>query len=162
LDISKPSNIIYKLPNIWPAYILSVSAMLIEFIPEHLEYPFHLFYIYISLLLIGVIYNYVCIYKIHKFLEKTTNHSYSIKPGSAVFFHCVPIYNFYWIYKWTTKLEKFINKNLSDSELKEGGSLAYIFLGIAFYSFNKEGFGLALMLVGVDRLNRGLRKAFKS
>jgi len=162
LDISKPSNNNYSLPIIWPAYILCVSIMLVEFIAGYWEDPYDLFNTFLLLLLIGVIYNYVCIYKIHKFLEKASNYSYSIKPSSAVFFHFVPIYNFYWIYKWTTKLEKFINKNLYDSEMKEGGSLAYIFLGIAFYSFNKEGFGLALMFVGVDRLNRGLRKAFKS
>jgi len=162
LDISKPSNISYRLPVIWPVYILTGGIILAEFIAGHLEDPYDLINIYLLLLLIALIYNYVCIYKIHRFLDIITDNSYPIKPGLAVFYHFVPIYNFYWIYKWTTKLEKFINKNLSDSELKEGGSLAYIFLGIAFYSFNKDGFGLALMLIGVDRLNRGLRKAFKN
>jgi hypothetical protein len=84
--------------------------------------PTHPMVPYAALVVIaGWIFWIYCIYQMHKILEKMTNKSYPIKPKKAAFFHLIPLFNLYWIFKWTNNLIDLYNQQ-TEKRLAHGGS----------------------------------------
>jgi hypothetical protein len=44
-----------------------------------------------------------------KILEETTHGQYPIEAKRAAALHIVPVYNFYWMFKWPSELVKYMN-----------------------------------------------------
>lgn len=56
------------------------------------------------------IYWLICIYKIHKILNKITMGKHPISAWKAVGFQFIPFYNiFYWIFKWPSEIINLVN-----------------------------------------------------
>lgn len=71
------------------------------------------------------IYWFLCIYIIHEFIEESTQKTYPVSPGRAVWFHFIPIYGLIWTYIWPGKILKLISK-------KSGSSVRSNWYGIVF------------------------------
>jgi hypothetical protein len=62
----------------------------------------------LAIALFGWVYYLYIVYTIHEVVEIRYTHRYDVSPTKATFLHLVPIYNFYWLYKWPTKLFDYI------------------------------------------------------
>jgi hypothetical protein len=63
--------------------------------------------------LVGIIGGYVwvlwCVHRFHRILRALTGGQYPISPRAAVGYHFVPLYNLFWMFKWTSELSMYLN-----------------------------------------------------
>jgi hypothetical protein len=111
-----------KLPVLWPGYLILGISLLIEIYADLKVSPGGL---------ICLIYWLSCVHQFHVVLSEISNGSYPIKPGKAAWYNLIPVFNLYWIFKWTNEMEKFINLRLGSSE-GMSGIASGIFLVIGF------------------------------
>jgi hypothetical protein len=80
-------------------------------------------------------------------LADISGGAYPIRPGKAVWYHFIPFFNLYWIFKWTNQMEKFINPRLRSSG-GMNGIVSGIFLVVGFAVGKTLGgvFGMAILL----------------
>ena len=101
------------LPKIWIGFILAALLVLYQLFSDFLPAMFRTRYghpggaylIYLT----AIAYWLFCVYRFHLVLEETTHSQYPIAPKSAAAFYLVPVYNFYWIFKWPSELVKYMN-----------------------------------------------------
>ncbi len=127
-----------KLPVLWPAYLILAVSFIIEIYADLNVSPGGL---------ICLIYWLSCVHQIHAVLAEISSGSYPIKPGKAAWYHLIPFFNLYWVFKWTNEMEKFINLRLGSSE-GMNGIASGIFLLIGFCVGKVLGgvFGMAILL----------------
>ncbi|MCD6347502.1 MAG: hypothetical protein J7L96_08805, partial [Bacteroidales bacterium] len=101
----------YRYPNLWIGIglasidILVLSAALA--FDKATDIP--LFAASGVLFFLTYVYWLVCIYKIHSLLRQHTKGKYPITPGQAVGLGFLPIYNLYWMFRWTNQLIAYVN-----------------------------------------------------
>lgn len=96
-------------PWVWVGFVFAGAFFVIEvlFIVLELdELSINLFLVLIGIS--GWIYFLVCVYKIHKILDELARGRYPISPGEAAGKHLLPLYNFYWLFKWPAKLSTYL------------------------------------------------------
>lgn len=111
-----------KFPKIWAGYIFAALFFLIARIPlipgfAAESVPFILLPIVLLVILGSLVWWCVCVYKIHKILLKVTDNHYPISPARAVGFGFIPIYSFYWMFKWPGEIIRFINQRTSGKKI---------------------------------------------
>ena len=138
------------LPKIWIGYLLCLATFIDEaiFVTNHPELvskqqlvvpPLHLF----LLAFVTFVYGLVCIHKIHVVLSLVPGWNHPISPGQAVWFHFIPIYQFYWLYKWPRECANFVNWRLQGAVLHPrnaglfmlGSYVLSVVLGSLFLAF---------------------------
>lgn len=70
-----------------------------------------------------------CIYRTHRSLGEATNKAYPIMPAKAVWGHLIPLYNLFWVFRWTSVLAGHLNEAMNR---KKGKWWPGILLCIAF------------------------------
>lgn len=51
-----------------------------------------------------------CIHRFHRILREATAGTHPISPADAVFYHFMPVYNLYWIFKWPKEFADSVNR----------------------------------------------------
>lgn len=82
-------------------------------------------------LLTGVIYWFMSVYRLHKILEEATGGRYPISPRRAVWTQLVPLYNIYWMFRWTREVADFVN-HAHGEEVLGRDRHGWMLLGAAF------------------------------
>jgi hypothetical protein len=59
--------------------------------------------------MLGSCYWLFCVYRIHKILAQYTGRTYPISPGKAVGFQLIPIFEYFWFFRWTRRMAEFID-----------------------------------------------------
>ncbi|HVH69770.1 MAG TPA: hypothetical protein VNB49_01510, partial [Candidatus Dormibacteraeota bacterium] len=102
-------------PRIWVGYLLGLATLIAEIvaISLHAELTKELFvtpplYLFLSNF-ISLVYWLVCVYEFHVVLRHVSSGAYPIKPLRAAWFHLIPFYGLYWVYKWPRELARFVN-----------------------------------------------------
>jgi hypothetical protein len=127
-----------KLPVFWPGYLILAISFVVEILADLNVSPGGL---------ICGIYWLSCVHQIHVVLSEISNGSYPIKPGKAVWYHFIPFFNVYWIFKWTNQMEKFINPHLRPSERVNGiASGIFLLIGLSVGRLVGGVFGMAILL----------------
>jgi len=149
----EPEAFSAKLPNFWLGYVIASIFLILgilEFVVVNPGGEQEISFVGKLWILFGLgdlVYWFICIYKMHKLLAQLTNSAYPIAPGVAVGGHFVPLYNFYWIFKWPGQIAKFVNEHLNRKPASEytGG-----FLLLAFFvgrTLRIDGTFIALILI---------------
>ena len=144
------------LPKVWIGYLLCLATFIDEaiFVSRHPEIvsghffvpPLHLF----LLGFLSFVYWLVCIHELHVVLSLVPGWSHPISPARAVWFHFIPVYNLYWLYKWPRECANFVNWRVQGSALQPRnaglfvlgsyvlsillGSLILLFFSLSFVS----------------------------
>ena len=147
-------SVIVSLPHFWVGLLFAVIPfVLILLVPTGPEYkhveevhfyhnpqygyiqetkditPPHPYAPYAAIcVMIGWAYWLYCIYRTHRALAKATNGAHPISPGAAVWFHLIPLYNLYWVFKWPNEMAKTVY-NYSYQFMR--GTLDGVFLLVA-------------------------------
>lgn len=111
------------LPKIWIGYLLCLATFVDEAIvfskhPEIVAGQFFIPPLHLFLLgFVSVVYWLVCIHKLHVVLSLVPGWRHPISPARAVWFHFIPIYNLYWLYKWPRECANFVNWRMQGAVL---------------------------------------------
>lgn len=152
-------------PRIWVGYMLGVATILTEMIaislhPELAKEPLVIPPLYLFLAnFISLVYWLVCVYEFHVLLVGASAGSYPIKPLRAAWFHLIPIYGLYWVYKWPRELARFVNSRLPAPLMRPERTGLAVFLAFLVFLLLDRGFGMILLFWSASHLSRCLRLA---
>jgi len=155
-------------PRIWIGYLLGVATLIAEmiFVEMHPELtkeallvpPLYLF----LAKFISLVYWLVSVYEYHVVLAQATAGGYPIKPLRAAWFHLIPIYGLYWVYKWPRELARFVNERLQLPLMRPDRTGLAVFIAFVVFLLLEPGFGMLLLFWSASHLARCLRLALAS
>lgn len=108
---------------------------------------------------ISLVYWLVCVYEFHLVLKQASGGAYAIKPIRAAWFHLIPIYGLYWVFKWPRELARFVNSRLPTPLMRPDRTGLAVFLAFAVFLVLDRGFGMILLFWAASYLSRCLRYA---
>jgi len=155
-------------PRIWVGYLLGVATLIAEMVaitlhPELAKEPLIIPPLYLFLAnFISLVYWLVCVYEYHIVLAQVTGGGYPIKPVRAAWFHLIPIYGLYWVYKWPRELARFVNARLQLPLMRPDRTGLAVFIAFVVFLVLDRGFGMILLFWSASRLSRCLRLALAS
>jgi hypothetical protein len=159
------SKALPSLPRIWIGYLLGLATMIAEMIavalhPELAKEPLLIPPLYLFLAnFISLIYWLVCVYEYHVVLAQATAGAYPIKPLRAAWFHLIPIYGLYWVFKWPRELARFVNSRLEAPLMRPDRTGLAVFTAFAVFLVLDRGLGMILLFWAASYLSRSLRYA---
>jgi hypothetical protein len=150
----EPTSKQAKLPLMWVGYIIAAISFIVDLVMEVVGMDFK----YSPVGILGMIYWLLCVYRIHEVLIEEDN-SYPITPAKAVWYHLIPFFNFYWIFKWPFQLGKFVNERRLASKRSTLLEISGIFLIVAIIAGRAIGavIGLAILFTIGIYFNREIR-----
>src|SRR5947209_4346561 len=152
------------LPRIWIGYLIGVATLIAELVavslhPEIANGTLMIPPLYLFLpAFLGSVYWFVCIYQYHVVLNHIPGWHHPISPAKAVGFHFIPIYNFYWVFKWLQEIARFVNSSLKAPAMKPlmaGGAILVALL----LRFLDAGMGMLLLFLATSYVSKCLRAA---
>lgn len=152
-------------PRIWIGYLLGVATLIAEMIavalhPELAKEPLIIPPLYLFLAnFISLVYWLVCVYEYHVILAQATAGAYPIKPLRAAWFHLIPIYGLYWVFKWPRELARFVNSRLPTPLMRPDRTGLAIFVAFLAFLVLDRGVGMVLLFWAASYLSRCLRYA---
>ena len=110
-------ELIPQLPKVWIGYVIALATFAGEAIavarnPDLLKGqgltvpPLE---IYLPAF-VGLVYWLVCVYGYHVDLSIVQGWKDAISPNKAVWFHFIPLFNFYWVFRWPEAIAQFVNQ----------------------------------------------------
>lgn len=157
-----------RLPQIWIGYLIGFATIIAEFVAAalHPDPPTSLFAIppvYVFLpAFVGFVYWLVCVHRFHLILADVPGAQYPVSPARAVGFHFIPLYNFYWLFKWPQEIAKFLNARLRRRLMKPCGVGFAVLTAFIVRFVVDPGLGLILMFVTASYISACLRYALPS
>jgi hypothetical protein len=151
-------------PRIWIGYLLGVATLIAETIavtlhPELVKEPLLIPPLYLFLAnFISLIYWLVCVYEYHV-VSQATAGAYPIKPLRAAWFHLIPIYGLYWVFKWPRELARFVNSRLPAPLMRPDRTGLAVFIAFVVFLVLDRGVGMILLFWAASYLSRCLRYA---
>jgi len=160
-----PPGALPPFPRIWVGYLLGVATLIAEIVavtlhPELAKQPLLIPPLYLFLAnFVSVVYWLVCVYEFHLVLSRATAGQYPITPVRAAWFHLIPVYGLYWVFKWPRELARFVNSRLQVSFMNPDRTGLAIFIAFAVFLVLDRGFGMILMFRAASYLSSCLRHA---
>jgi hypothetical protein len=152
-------------PRIWIGYLLGVATLIAEMIaialhPELAKEPLIIPPLYLFLAnFVSLVYWLVCVYEYHVVVAQATGGAYPIKPLRAAWFHLIPIYGLYWVFKWPRELARFVNSRLGTPLMRPDRTGLAIFVAFVAFLVLDRGVGMILLFRAASYLSRCLRYA---
>lgn len=138
----------------WPGYIIAAISFIVDIAIAVVGMDFK----YSPVGILGGIYWLLCVYRIHEVLIEEDD-SYPITPAKAVWYHLIPFFNPYWVFKWPFQLAIFVNHRRSASKQSTLLGMSGIFLFVAIIAGRVLGavIGLAVLFTIGVYFNREIR-----
>jgi len=165
---SRPEGELPRLPRLWVGHVLGLVTLLAEIVTislhpelakgELLVPPLYLFLPNF----VGLVYWLVCVYEYHVVLARVTSGAYPISPARAAWFHLIPIYDFYWSYKWPLEFANFVNSRMATPLLIPARLARNVCLAFIIFLVLDRGLGLILLCATAANLSTGLRAALSA
>lgn len=155
------------LPRLWIGYALGAVTVVAEITaislhPELGKLPLVVPPLYLFLpSFICLVYWLVCVYEYHVVLAYVTSGEFSIRPLRGALFHVIPVYQFYWAFKWSREFARFINSHGPRPVLKPDRAALYMFTAFLIFILFDRGFGMILLCMAASKLSAALHRAFE-
>jgi hypothetical protein len=133
-----------SIPLAWFGFTFGFLFLVAETLPVFLELEDLPESVLIAIFVLGWFYWLFCVHRLHRILEELTGGYYPISTGQAVAFHIIPIFNFYWVFKWPQTFAKYLTES-GRVVIAPGGLLG----GLLFLSFIARFFDGAISLFGM-------------
>jgi hypothetical protein len=153
------------LPQSWIGYLIGVATVISEVVAVRLHPelakggevipPLYLF----LAIFIGGVYWLVCVYQYHVVMSRIPGWRHPISRARAVGFHFIPIYNFYWVFKWPQEIAKFVNASLERPLMKPEMVGVAVFGAFVVRFLLDPGLGLLLLFAAASYVSACLRQA---
>ena len=154
-----------RFPRIWVGYLLGLATVVAEIVaislhPELAKEPLLIPPLYLFLAnFISLVYWLVCVYEFHVILLHASSGQYPIKPLRAAWFHLIPLYGLYWVFKWPRELARFANTRLPAPLMSPDRTGLAVFAAFVVFLVLDRGFGMILLFWCASYLSRCLRIA---
>jgi hypothetical protein len=152
-------------PRIWVGYLLGVATLIAEVVavtlhPELLKEPLLIPPLYLFLAnFLSLVYWLVCVYEYHVVLSRAPDGKYPITPMRAGWFHLIPFYGLYWVFKWPRELARFVNSRLQVPFMNPDRAGLAVFIAFAVFLVLDRGFGMIMLFWAASYLSKCLRYA---
>jgi hypothetical protein len=154
------------LPQLWVGYLLGFATIIAEYVavslhPEMAKAEISIPPLYLFLaMFIGGVYWLVCVYRYHVVMQHVPGWKHPISPARAVGFHFIPIYNFYWVFKWPQEIARFVNWRFGQPVMKPQMVGLMVFGAFILRFLFDPGLGLILLFLAASYVSGCLRRAF--
>ena len=155
-------------PRIWVGYLLGFATVIAEIAavtlhPELAKEPLTIPPLYLFLAnFISLVYWLVCVYEFHVVLMQASAGTYPIKPVRAAWFHLIPVYSLYWVFKWPRELARFVNGRLGTPLMNPGRTGFAVLVAFIVFLVLSHGFGIIALFWTASYLSRCLRYALSA
>jgi hypothetical protein len=155
------------LPRLWIGYVLGAVTLVAEIVavalhPEIAKLPLVVPPLYLFLpSFISLVYWLVCVYQYHLVLAGLSAGSYPIRALRAAWFHLIPLYQFYWAFRWSRDFASFINSRGPRPVMKPGRTGLVMLSGFLIFILLDRGFGLILLCVIASKLSAALQQVLE-
>jgi hypothetical protein len=153
-----------RMPRFWIGYVLGAVTVIAEITaisqhPEITKWPPAAPPLYLFLpSFISLVYWLVCVYEYHAVLAYVTGGEYPVRPIRAAWFHLIPLYQFYWAFKWSRTVALFVNKNSVSPAMRPERAGVYMFAAFVIFVLFDRGFGLILLCLAGAKLSAALHR----
>jgi hypothetical protein len=162
---SRPEEELPRFPRLWIGHLLGLITIVAEIVavslhPELAKGELLIPPLYLFLPnFVSLVYWPVCVYEYHVVLARVTSQGYAISPARAAWFHFIPIYDFYWSYKWPREFANFVNSRVATPLLNPARIARHVCSAFVVFLLLDRGLGLIWLCVAASRLSAGLRAA---
>jgi len=109
---------------------------------------------------LGWFYWLYCVYKYHDIMFQVPGWDHPIGVGRAVGFHFIPLYNFYWVFKWPKEIANFANWRAQAKIMSPIAAGSLMVAATLVGRFFDAAIGLALIFSAGAYISARLRRAF--
>lgn len=113
---STPGRIFSSLPRIWIGFAITGAcflSLIVEFASRTASGLAEASVWVLSM--VGSFYWLFCIHRIHRVLAQYTRRTYPIAPWRVVALQFIPLFEYYWFFRWTRRLATFLNQRAPGS-----------------------------------------------
>jgi len=96
---------------------------------------------------------------LHDVMAQIPGYNHSITPWRAVGMHWIPIYNFYWVFKWPSEIATFVNWRTQLPTMKGAIAGLLVLLAVLVGRFVDGAIGLALLFSSGSYISKFVRRA---
>jgi hypothetical protein len=100
-----------------------------------------------------------CISFYHKIVNGVTGWRHPISQRKAVRYHFIPIFNFYWNFRWPVEIARFVNWRMQRRRMWGLLAGSVVFLGAVVAALIDGSIGLLIVFSGFAYVSRCLRDA---
>lgn len=155
-------RLITALPRIWVGFILAGVVLLAE-IPAvfpQVEAPGGSIGppIFQATVLIAWIYWLYCVYRFHDAVGSVPGYRHPITPARAVALHFIPFFNFYWVFRWPSRIAAFVNWRTQTNSMQ--GWIAGVLVLASVVVVRIDGFvGMLLLFAAGAYISHRIKNA---
>jgi hypothetical protein len=163
------AELIARLPKIWIGYALAFAALIGELIAvarhpvdagKGLQFEVPPLELFLPTFLAAV-YWLVCIHRFHVILANVPGWKHPVSPQRAVWFHLIPGFNFYWLFRWPYAIAVFVNTRLHAQLMSHWLAGAGFLLALACRIFD-PALGTAMLFLISSRISLHLKQALQA
>jgi hypothetical protein len=97
-----PGRIYDPLPRMWVGMTIAAVCFLCQLVDSDA--------LVFLVSMLGSCYWLFCVHRFHKMLAECTRCAYPISPRRAVGFHFIPVFEYFWFFRWTRQLARFLDE----------------------------------------------------
>jgi len=157
-----------QFPRIWIGYLLGGATFVAEIVaftlhPELAKQALVVPPLYLFLAnFISLVYWLVCVYELHVVVMQASAGTYPIKPQRAAWFHLIPLFSLYWVYKWPRELARFVNSRLGNALMSPDRTGWTVLIAFGAFLLLSRGLGMIGLFWATSYLSRCLRYALSA
>jgi hypothetical protein len=161
-------ELIARLPKMWIGYVLAVATLAGEMIAaarnpdlaKGIQFAVPPLELFLPTFLAAV-YWLVCVDRYHVILANVPGWKHPISPRRAVWFHFIPLFNLYWIFRWPYDIAKFVNFRVRAKVMSYWLPGACFLLAMICRVFD-PALGTAMLFFTCASLSRHLKRALEA
>jgi len=162
------ASLIARLPKLWIGYALSFATLVGEMIAvarnpglvKSVQFGVPPLEIFLPAFLAAV-YWLVCIHRYHMVLAHVQGWQHPISPARAVWFHLIPFFNIYWVFRWPYAIAVFVNQRMNAPVMSLWTPGASLFIALVCRIFD-PALGTALLFFTCTFISRLLKRALEA
>jgi hypothetical protein len=165
-EVVTGATLIGRLPKIWIGYLLAFATLIGEIIavarnPQLVKgmdigaLPLE---IYLPTF-VAVVYWLVCVHRYHVVLANVPGWKHPISPSRAVWFHFIPVYVIYWVFRWPAAIADFVNQRLRSPVMNKWTVGTMFFSSLLCRLFVDSALSVAMMFFACTYVSGFLQRA---
>jgi hypothetical protein len=166
VDAVSGATLIARLPKIWIGYLLAFATLLGEVVAvarnPQLAKGGDISAIPLEVYLptfVAVVYWLVCVHRYHVVLANVPGWKHPISPARAVWFHFIPVYVVYWVFRWPAAIADFVNQRLHAPVMNKWAVGTMFFASLLCRLFVDSALSVAILFFGCTYISGFLQRA---
>jgi hypothetical protein len=161
-------ELIARLPKVWIGYLLAFATLIGEMIAvsQHPELAKGMQFGVPPLAIflpsfIALVYWLTCIYRYHVVLLNVPGWQHPVSPARAAWFHLIPFFNLYWIFRWPYAIAVFVNRRMKAPVMSLWAAGIGLLLALVCRVF-EPALGTTLLFFTCGYISRHLKRALET